>query len=363
MTLTRLPVPVRLLFRLRLLLPLLCLLQGLASAQPAPADAQPLQLRIVGGLASVNQYTRHEEPFWAHQLPALTAGKVRAEVVPFDRAGIRGQDMLRLLQSGVVPFGTLMLSLSATQDPLLGLPDMPGAHADMAALRRSVAAVRPLLSSHLRQKHGLQLLAVYAYPAQVLYCRQPFAGLADLAKRRVRVSSLPQSDLVEALAAVPVMTPFAEMLAQVRAGTLDCAITGTMSGNTIGLHEATSHLHALPLSWGMSLFAANSAAWASLPTEVRNLLLQQLPLLEQAVWAEAERETGDGIACNAGSDACSSGKRGRMQVVKPGAADQQRLRELLAGTLLPRWVARCGPRCAEAWDSTLAPLVGVRALH
>ena len=350
----------RLFTRVKAALCLLALLLGAGQAGAQMPAAAPLQLRIVGGLASLNQYTRQEEPFWTQQLPALSGGRVRAEIVPFDRAGIRGQDMLRLLQQGVVPFGTALLSLAMTQDALLGMVDLPGANPDMATLRRAVLAFRPLLAQHLRQKHGLQLLAVYAYPAQVLYCQQGFAGLAGLAGRRVRVSSASQADFVEALGALPVFAPFAELLPKLRAGLLDCAITGTMSGNTVGLHLATSHLHSLPITWGLSLFAANQAAWAGLPADVRLLLQQQLPQLEQAVWADAERETGEGIACNAGTPSCSQGQKGRMRVVQPSAADQQRLRSLLADVLLPRWAARCGPGCAEAWNSTLAPVVGVR---
>jgi TRAP-type C4-dicarboxylate transport system substrate-binding protein len=285
---------------------------------------------------------------------------VRADIVPFDRAGIRGQDMLRLLQSGVVSFGTAILSLSATEDPLVGLLDLPGASTDTATLRRAVAAFRPLLAQHLRQTLGVELLAIYAYPAQVMFCRQPFATLADLTGRRVRVSSATQADFIEALGATPVLSPFAEIMPRLRAGQIDCAITGTMSGNTIGLHEVTSHLHTLPINWGLSVFAAGRSAWAGLPADVRQMLLQELPQLEQAIWADAERETGEGIACNSGSDACRQGQRGRMVLVRPGAADQERLRGLLASTVLPRWVERCGNRCADAWDSTLAPVVGVR---
>lgn len=329
------------------------------AAAPAPAAAQ-LQLRIVGGLASVNQFTQQEEPFWTRHLPALTGGRVRAEIVPFDRAGIRGQDMLRLMQLGVVPFGTALLSLAGTEDPLVSLADLPGANPDMATLRRSVAAFRPALAAHLRQTHGVELLAVYAYPAQVLFCRQAFGQLADLAGRRVRVSSPAQADLIEALAAVPVMVPFADVLPRLKAGQLDCAITGTMSGHTIGLHQATSHLHALPISWGLSLFAANKAAWAALPPDLRLLLQHELPQLEQAIWSSAERETGEGIACNSGNDSCRLPQRGRMVIVRPTAADHDRLRVLLAGTVLPRWAERCGVRCADIWDSALAPVVGVR---
>ena len=126
----------------RLLTPAATALLGAAAlALPAAADAQPLQLRIVGGLASLNQYRLHEEPFWSHRLSTLTQGRIQAEIVPFDRAGIRGQDMLRLLQLGVVPFGTALLSLAATEDPLVNMADLPGANPDIDTLRRAVAAL------------------------------------------------------------------------------------------------------------------------------------------------------------------------------------------------------------------------------
>ena len=147
-----------------------------AAAAAAPVDGGTVpaaRLRIVGGLGSLNQYTRLEEPFWRVTLPALTAGNVQADIAPFDRAGIRGQDMLRLLQQGVVSFGTAPLNLAGAEDALLAAVDLPGLNPDIAALRRSVAAFRPALAAHLRQRHGLELLAVYTYPAQVVFCKQP----------------------------------------------------------------------------------------------------------------------------------------------------------------------------------------------
>lgn len=348
------------------------LLTGLLALLPAPAaaapwqppppgeEAAPVMLRVVGGLAGLNQYTRHEEPFWTRLLPAWTEGRVQAEIVPFDRAGIRGQDMLRLLQAGVLSFGTVLVSQAAAQDPLLGLLDLPGASPDGVTLRHAVQALRPQLAEHLRRRHGLELLAVYAYPAQVLFCKQGFGGLADLAGRRVRVSSAPQGELVEALGGQATMGRFADMVAQMRAGQIDCAITGTMSGNTVGLHEVTRHLHALPINWGVSLFVAHQPSWAGLPPALRQLLQRQLPVLEHAVWDEAERETGLGLACNIGRPACPASLRGRMQLVPASLEDQQRLRQLLADALLPRWTRRCGAACAEAWQAALVHTLGLR---
>jgi TRAP-type C4-dicarboxylate transport system substrate-binding protein len=338
-------------------------LAPVSAGKPATVAAlvPAARLRIVGSLGSLRLFTRHEEPFWTQTLPALTAGRVQADIAPFDRAGIRGQDMLRLLQQGVVPFGTALLSLASAEDALLGAPDMPGLNPDMATLRRTAQAFRPALAAHLKRSRGLELLAVYTYPAQVLFCSRPFSTLADLQGRRVRVSGAPQAELVEALGATPVVTPLVDAEPQLRAGKLDCAITGTMSGNTIGLQDVTSHLHIMALSWGLSVFAANSAAWDALSPALRSLLRQHLPQLEREVWDEAERETGEGVACNSGAGPCIGGRSGHMVVVPASAADRARLRELLARTTLPHWVARCGADCAELWNRTLAPVVGLTA--
>ena len=331
-----------------------------AAAAFAQAEAQQ-RLRIVGGLAGVSQYTRQEEPFWTQELPRLTGGKVVAEIVPFDRAGIRGQEMLRLMQLGVVPFGTALLALSAAQEPLLAAVDLAGLNPDMKTLRKTVAAFRPYLEKTLRERYGVETLAVYVYPAQVVFCNKPITRLADLAGRRIRTSSAPQADLVEALGGVPVQTGFADIMPNMKSGNIECAITGTMSGNTIGLVDVTTHVHTMAINWGLSVFGANTAAWNALPADVRTLLRHELPKLEQAVWLEAERETGEGIACNIGAPTCTGGRKGKMIEVRASAADEARRHDIFVGTVLARWVQRCGPGCADVWNRTIGPVVGAEA--
>jgi TRAP-type C4-dicarboxylate transport system substrate-binding protein len=342
------------------------LLGGLLQALPCGAQTvrppAPQHLRIVGGLAGVTQYTRFEEPFWTVELLRLSDGRASAEIVPFDRAGIRGQEMLRLVQLGVVPFGTSILNLSSVDDPELGVPDLAGLNPDMATLRRSVAAFRPYLSEMLRKRYGIELLALYAYPAQIAYCAKPLAGIADLRGRRIRVSSATQADWVAALGATPVQTAFTEVVANMRTGNIDCAITGTMSGNTIGLHEVSSHMVGSAVNWGVAAFVANGAAWGALPGELQDLLRRELPRLEQSIWSEADKETREGMACNEGRPSCTSGRKGRMTLVDASAADVARQREILLKHVLPGWLKRCGPQCAQVWNRTVGPTAGVE-LH
>jgi TRAP-type C4-dicarboxylate transport system substrate-binding protein len=330
-----------------------------ALAQPAAAATPTLTLRVVGGLAGVNQYTRIEEPFWSQELRRLSGGRYAAEIVPFDRAGIRGPEFLPMVRLGTVPFGTLLVSLAAPKDAELTGMDLAGLNPDPAALQRTVQALRPRLRTLLKERHNIELLGVYIYTAQVLFCRAPLRSLEDLRGKRVRTSSVTQSDWVEALGGQAVSTRFAEIVENVKAGNMDCAITGTMSGNNIGLHEITTHLQPMPVNWGLALFIAHAPSWQALPADLRALLQREMPRLEARVWEEALRETGEGIDCNTGRPGCVSGRKGTMTLVPPTPRDEVLRREALARTVLPRWQQRCGPECAARWLDLLGPVPGL----
>jgi TRAP-type C4-dicarboxylate transport system substrate-binding protein len=331
-----------------------------ALGQASPGALPPPTLRVVGGLAALNQYTRQEEPFWTRRLGELSGGRFRAEIVPFDRAGIRGAELLPMVRLGTVPFGTLLLSQAAPRDAEFAAPDLAGLNPDVATLRKVVNAWRPRLQALLRERHNAELLAVYAYPAQVAFCKRPIDGLAGLKGLRVRTSSQTQSDLVRALGGEPLTVPLAQVVAQVQSGNLDCALTGTMSGHTIGLDTVTTHLLPLPLTWGLSMFVAHGPSWQALPAELRTLLQRELPQLEAAIWDDAERETAEGIRCSTGTGACSTGKPARMTLVTPDPQDVALRRQVLATEVLPRWLERCGAACATEWNIRLAPVVGSR---
>lgn len=337
--------------RLAWLLGLLLAAEGCHAQIPSPPAA--LHLRIVGGLAGLNQYTRNEEPFWSRELARLSGGKYSAEIVPFDRAGVPGGDMLRLLQLGVMPFGTTLISALAQQSPQYAGIDLAGLSPNMTALKKNVAAFRPFLEKELRQRHNVEMLALYVYPAQVIFCNRPFSGLADLAGRHVRVSSSTQADFIGALGAIPVATGFGQIMANMRSGNTDCAITGTMSGHTLGLHQVTSHIHSMPITWGLAVFGANKTAWDALPPDLKALLSRELPKLETAIWLESERESAEGLACNTGSSPCKDTARGALLQVPATASDERLRQQVFDATVLPRWLARCGTACTDIWRQTI----------
>lgn len=338
-----------------------CLLPVVALSQ-APAPSEPeIRIKVVGGLADVSQYVRYEEPFWRQHLLEASGGRIRAEIAPFDRSGIRAQEILALMRLGVVPFGTALLAVVSNEEPEFNAVDLPIVNPDMATLRRSVALYRPHLTAILAERYDVELLAVYTYPAQVVFCRESFRGLADLEGRRIRTSSVGQSEMFAVLGATPVVIPFGETLAAIRSGVVECAVTGTLSANSIGLHEVTTHMHGMAITWGLSVFGANRSAWNALPEWARSLIRREVGELERQIWEAAEVETGEGIACNTGQASCRSGRRGSVTLVPTTPADEARRLQLLTETVLPGWVRRCGEPCVDAWNDRLAPALGVTA--
>jgi TRAP-type C4-dicarboxylate transport system substrate-binding protein len=336
------------------------LVASLAVSSGRAADA-PILLEVVGGLAAVSQYTEFEAPFWVRDVSQLTQGRVQAEIHPFDRSGLPGEEMLQLMRLGVVPFGTALLALVSGDEPELNAVDLPLLNPDMISLRNTVRLYRAHLHQILRDKYGIELLGIYAYPAQVLYCTQSITNLKELAGRRVRTSAVSQSEMMSALGAIPVVTPFAETVNAIKNNVVDCAITGTMSGNQIGLPEVTSYIYPMAISWGLSFFGANGTAWDQLPPDIRDELQGGIHKLELSIWDAADRETASGLACDIGSSDCVGGKIFHMNLVPIKAADEAQRELLLSNSILPRWIQRCGNDCVTAWNETLGTALGISA--
>jgi TRAP-type C4-dicarboxylate transport system substrate-binding protein len=339
--------------------PLWLALFGLLLAFAATAQNAPARLQVVGGLADVRLYEQYERPFWRAELPRLSKGGLQADILPFDSSGIRGQDMLHLMRLGVVPFGTLLLSLASSDEPELAAPNLAMLAPELSTLRRVVQAYRPRLAALLKEHYGVELLAVYAYPAQVLFCSQPLPRLEAMRGRRVRVSNPSQADAMEALGAITVLTPFARQVEELQAGRIDCTITGSFSGNQLGLHRLTRQVHPMAISWGLSVFGANQQAWAALPVAAQEVLRRGLARLELDVWAAAGQDTEDGFLCNAGRTGCQSGTLGTMAWEPVLPEDDMARRHLLAEAVIPGWIARCGEECRHGWNTYLAPLTRI----
>jgi TRAP-type C4-dicarboxylate transport system substrate-binding protein len=321
-----------------------------------PARAQELpttHLKVVGGLGQTIQFKNFEEPFWSKQLAERSGGRITAEVTPWDQFGIKGAELLQFTRLGAIMISTVSLSQIASEDPEAAAVDLAGLNPDIPSLRRSIQAYLPTLRDVYRSRYGLELLAIWSYPAQIIFCNMPIKGLADLKGVKVRVASAMHSDFVDGIGGVGITIPFDGLMDGLKKHVADCAITGAMSGYRLGLYNATTHVEATTVSWGPYVLLANRASWERLDPAVRDFLTTQIGQLGDELWPAAERETQEGLACLTGAGACAAGSAGNMTLVPTSAEDRKLVRQSFDNVVSPRWSERCGADCVTNWNATV----------
>ena len=329
----------------------------------APALAQDLpktQLKVVGSISSLAPYKDFEVPFWTKHLAEKSKGAITAEIKGFNEMGLKGPEVLRLMSSGALEIGATVLAYLAADDPANEAVDIAGLITSVELSRKATEASKAMYQQ-LFQKFGVKLLAAGTYPAQVLYCNAELKGLSDIRGKKVRVAGRSQSELVEALGGTPVTMAFGEVVPALQNKTVDCGITGTLSGNLAKWNEVSTHLLAIPLSWGQIAYAVNMKSWEKMDPRVRAVIETEIKTMENGIWDAAAYHTEQGYACNAGRDDCKIGTKGKMKVIQPSDADRAQLKKIVNEVMIPKWAARCSVECVAGFNDTIGKVVGVVA--
>lgn len=330
----------------------LSLAVGAALAQNIP----PVEINVVGNLGITTQSKQIEAPFWTGEVGEKSAGAVSVNFKPWNEMGLKGPEVFRLLANGVMHVATAQLGHHAGDAPINDGNDLAGLSTTMDEFRAVSDAFRPVLSEYYADKLGLHVLTLQSFQSQILYCRDAFTGLADLAGRKVRSSGASQADFIEYFGGTGVNLAFGEVQQALQQGVIDCAITGTLGGYTARWHEGADYLFTLPINFGAGATVANGAWWNGLPQATRNFLQTELAAVEERMWALNREEDQIGIACNTDGP-CPLGEPAGMTRVDPSADDLEKRREAMLQAVLPAWAERCGEQCVADWNRTVGPVV------
>lgn len=332
---------------------------ALCAASAPQALAQ--SVRVLGGFSNQLQNTAIEKPFFEN-LEKASGGKLKAQFRFIDEVGLKGFDGVRQLQTGVFQMMAISPGYVAGDEPFFIGLDLPGIAPELPLARKTIDAYRSAFDDRLQQKFGGKLLALWPYPGQVFFCKGALSGLDGLKGKKVRVFSPALANLVEQFGAIPVTVPFSEVYQGLQRGVVDCAISGSLSGNTAKWFEVADHLYPLAVSWAIQGHAANLDFWKGLPEVQRQLLITEFARMENEMWSVAEAATQDGINCNSGTGKCERGVAAKMKIVPVTASDRARMKTAAEKAVLPKWVADCKrtyPDCARVWNGTIGKVVGL----
>lgn len=330
---------------------------ALSAGAFAAEDLPRTQLKVLGLQSHLNSYQTGEVPFWNERIPEQSNGQITARLTAQDVMGLKGTEVLRLMKLGVLDFASGVISYMASDNPQFEAIDLPGVSQSIETTREISDAYKPVLGEIMEEQYGVKLLMLFPSPPQVFWCQPEISGHQDLPGLKVRVFNKSMADMVTAFGATSVTMPFGEVTPSLERGVIDCAITGTLSGNTNKLFEVTDHLWPLYTGWSMHFHGASLDVWNSLDPKVQDFLLEEFARFDQQLWDTVAEEVDDGIRCSIGEDPCKFGYKGDMSLVEVSDAAWARQQEILEEQILPDWAERCGKDCAARWNETIGEVV------
>ena len=321
-------------------------------------DIPPVEVTVIGNLGITTQSKTLEAPFWTGGVTEASNGAITAQFKPFNEMGLKGPEIFRLLGQGVTNIATGQFGHHAGDAPINDATDLAGLSTSMQEFRTVTDAFRPVISKFYEDQLGLKILTMQSYQSQILYCREPIAGLKDLAGKRIRTSGASQADFVGYFGGTGVNMAFGEVQQALQQGVIDCAITGTLGGYVAGWHQGARYLYTLPINFGAGATVANLGWWNGLPEVTQTFLQEQLTALSEKMWALNMEEDQMGIACNT-SGPCPLGEPAGMTRVDPSPEDIALRATAMREVVLPGFAKRCGPECVAAFNDTIGKATGL----
>lgn len=337
-------------------------LTGSAAAQLPPGPKVVIEA-VTQVAPTLPQYTLVDQPLLRDDLAKKSNGRIELKLFSWPERNVNGPEVLRLIRSGQVDIAATALTGVSGDVPILDVADLVGMNFDLAQARKISDAIVPTANKEL-EKLGIKLVATYPFSGQMLFCRKPIKSIADIKNLKVRTSGPSAADLIKGLGGQPVSLAFGEVYTALERGTVDCAITGSGSGNGVKWPEVTTHLYVQPLSWSVAGYFVNLAWWNKLDPAVRKMLEETFAKVEAAQWKMGQQATDDGVACNTGkADACKMHTlvaKNPMVGVASDDASNAEIKKVFVRDVLPNWVKRCGEKCGVTYNEIVAPITGVQ---
>lgn len=336
---------------------LLLPLPGGATAQDLPK----LQFKAIGLNSPTVASTVDEVPFWRNTIPQASNGAITVDITPLDQMGIDDKTMLRLLKLGVMSFAGMDISKMAGDDARFEGCDLAGITLDVDKARAACQAWAPVLDRQMQKNWNAKLLAMGGNPPQVFFCRSVIGGLEDLRGKKIRVINNTMRDFLQGIGGTAISMAFAEVVPALNNGVVDCAVTGSLSGNTAGWTEVTKSIYPMSLGWSINALAVNLNTWNGLDPKVQAFFLDQVKAYEDKMWETIRQAVAQADNCNTGKQPCTMGKPANMTIVPVKPAEEAVRKSLVEGAVLANWAKRCGGECAKEWNETVGKVVGLQA--
>ena len=334
-----------------------------AATFPALADVEKKEFSVVGTWGNLINWKQHESRLWKEVLPEASGGKITANAKPYTELGLSGFEVVKLLKLGSYDAVHALTTYTSQDSPALEGIDLAGVFQDFSTYRKALEAYRPIIQRELRKKYNAELVMLYTFPSQQLWCTLKDGedgSLASLKGKKIRTYSTSLGDFIEGLGASAVTLAFAEVVPALQKGVADCGITGTGPAYNAKWWQVVTHNIQVRLGYAATFMAVNGDVWDALPKETQDLIRSNGAKVENEIWDSIAATDAMALLCNAAGP-CEWGEPGGMTPIAQSAEDKAQLQDIVKNFVLKRFAERCGKACAEEWNATMGDIAGIKA--
>lgn len=232
---------------------------------------------------------------FAKEVEAATDGRVTITVHPGGALGIKGPETVRSVRDGMVPMAEAALLQTVGEAPINGVESLPYLIGDIDDLRKLHEVARPAFREAL-EAHNLKVLYFVPWPANQVYSSRPIETPEDFKGLKMRTIDPNSTAFFEALGAVPVQIPIADVLPALASGALDATMTSMTTAADQKYWEFLDHGYLTRHLWASNAMLVNKDAWDALSAEDQAAIEALAARLEPEFWAVAAGEDEKAIA-------------------------------------------------------------------
>ena len=203
----------------------------------------------------------------AEELKRDTGGAVQMNCNVGGSIPIKTGTMAQAISDDVIQFGMADSGSYSGFVQLAGMTSLPGLFASPDELQKGFNAIVPLLDAALAKKNVKYLGAVH-YPRQVFWGVGPITSLADIAGKKIRVTTPEQAEFAKRFSAVPVTIGTPEVSSALQSGLVQVVLTASAGGGRLWKEHFKSNFRVGP-NYVTVLLIANRAAFDKLPPDLQ----------------------------------------------------------------------------------------------
>jgi TRAP-type C4-dicarboxylate transport system substrate-binding protein len=251
-------------------------------------------------LTLVNEYPATSLPGEGDSVFATRVGELtsrRVEIRPvFDaKSGLKSADQLVAARDGKVELADTFAGALSAHDPFFLLSSLPFVTSSEDDARRLYDLARPQYEAIL-SRFNQKLLFATPWPPSGIWAKRTIATPAEVAALKIRTYDATSNEVFMRLGASASNVSFADLMAKLKSGEIDAALTSGDGGVGRKLWDYFDHFTAIEYAIPLSLVTINLDAWKSLDADTQSAFTKAAAEIEARQWERAKRRVAENYA-------------------------------------------------------------------